>query len=140
MLYVNKFAEDIEKFNKMYKLPNNEDPRIRIGKFMSILSEELLEGADVMVKAHQNDPSWKVDMADWLGDIMVFCASEMRRYGIPIHETLNIIMDSNFSKLDENGNPIYDERGKVMKGPGYKKPEPTISKMLETGHYDGKLV
>ena len=140
MSYVKKFDSDVKKFNKMYKLSESEDPKVRIGKFMSIISEEVLEGADIMVKAHKDDPEWKTDMADWLGDIIVYCASELGRYQIPIGETLNIIMDSNFSKLDANGNPIYDERGKVMKGPDYKKPEPTLAKMLETGKYNGKLV
>lgn len=140
MQQISKFASDIEKFNKIYNLPCDEDPKTRIGKFLSIFQEEVLEGSDIMVKAHLGDPDWKVDMADWLGDMIVYCASEMRRYDIPIDETLNIIMDSNFSKLDPNGNPIHDDRGKVLKGPAYKKPEPTIKKMLQTGTYDGTLV
>ena len=43
---------------------------------------------------------------------------------------LAIIRQSNFSKLGADGKPIYDERGKVQKGPGYWKPEPKISEML----------
>jgi len=140
MSYINKFEADLQKFNKMYNLPNDEDPRTRLAKFQDILQEEVDEGHDIQAKLDQNDESWRTDMADWLGDVMVYCASEMIRYKIPVGETLNIIMDSNFSKLGEDGNPIHDERGKVMKGPGYKKPEPTLANMLETGKYDGKLV
>jgi hypothetical protein len=40
-------------------------------------------------------------------------------------------MESNFSKLDRNGEPIYDARGKVMKGPDYWKPEPKITEILK---------
>jgi hypothetical protein len=40
-------------------------------------------------------------------------------------------MDSNTSKLGADGKPIYDERGKVMKGPGYWKPEPAIKELIE---------
>lgn len=47
-------------------------------------------------------------------------------------EILDIIMQSNFSKLGEDGKPIYDERGKIMKGPGYWKPEPKIAEYLST--------
>ena len=72
-----------------------------------------------------------VDMADWLGDIQVFCASEMARYGLPIKDVLSIIKASNFSKLDVDGKPIYDANGKVQKGPGYWKPEPQIKALLE---------
>jgi hypothetical protein len=71
-----------------------------------------------------------VDLADWLGDIQVYCASEMAKYGIPITETKRIIMSSNFSKLDAKGQPIYDDEGKVQKGPMYWKPEPRIKAML----------
>ena len=39
-------------------------------------------------------------------------------------------MQSNFSKLGEDGQPVYDHRGKVMKGPGYWKPEPKIQELL----------
>jgi len=40
-------------------------------------------------------------------------------------------MESNMSKLGPDGKPIYDERGKVMKGPGYYKPEPAIKSYIE---------
>jgi predicted HAD superfamily Cof-like phosphohydrolase len=70
-------------------------------------------------------------LADLLGDIQVYCASEMRKFGLPQDDVLSIIMQSNFSKLGADGKPIYDERGKVQKGPGYWKPEPKISAMLE---------
>ena len=72
------------------------------------------------------------DLADWLGDIVVYCASEARRWGIPLNRVLNVIMESNFSKLDADGQPIYDERGKVMKGPNYWKPEPKIKEVLDS--------
>jgi predicted HAD superfamily Cof-like phosphohydrolase len=69
-------------------------------------------------------------LADLLGDIQVYCASEMAKFGLPLDQVLAIIMQSNFSKLGADGLPIYDERGKVMKGPGYWKPEPKIQAML----------
>ena len=43
-----------------------------------------------------------------------------------IDQVLVIIMQSNFSKLGADGKPIYDERGKVMKGPAIGNPEPKI--------------
>ncbi len=69
-------------------------------------------------------------LGDLLGDVQVYCASEMAKFGLPLDEVLAIIMQSNFSKLDADGKPIYDERGKVMKGPGYWKPEPKIQALL----------
>lgn len=54
----------------------------------------------------------------------------MAKFGIPLDETLEIIMQSNFSKMGADGKPIDDERGKLQKGPNYWKPEPRIAAML----------
>lgn len=70
------------------------------------------------------------DMADWLTDLQVYQASEMAKYGIPVKESQNIVMSSNFSKLGADGKPIYDGNGKVQKGPMYWKPEPQLEAML----------
>lgn len=80
---------------------------------------------------------FNVALADWLGDIIVYCASEMQRHGLDIEGVLSAIMESNFSKLGEDGKPIYDGRGKVMKGPNYVPPESNLYKLLylpTTGH------
>ena len=130
------FFEDIEKFNDMYKLPNNNEPtnleKERIINFANILQEELTEYEDIVAIENNNKQNEEtlVAMADWLGDIIVYCASEARRWGLPMEQILDIIMQSNFSKLGEDGKPIYDERGKVMKGPNYWKPEPKIRELL----------
>ena len=119
----------------------------RLTNFKHILTEELQEVNDIIMSLQTGfhvkkgevvapptaytEMDFLTDLADWLGDISVFCASEMIRYGIPVKETLAIIMSSNFSKLGANGDPIYDSRGKVQKGPGYWKPEPQLKVMLQ---------
>lgn len=50
---------------------------------------------------------------------------------IPLFDILYIIMESNFSKLDNNGNPIFDEYGKLLKGPNFIPPEPELEKFLK---------
>jgi len=67
------------------------------------------------MQPYTRDIELLVQIADLLGDIMVYCGSEMAKYGLPQGEILGIIMDSNFSKLGEDGKPIYDDRGKVQK-------------------------
>lgn len=138
---MNAFSEDIKRFNAMYALPGNDKPTLDIGvpvverlrAFKSILGEELDEIDDIVAAAEKGAPTLELltMLADLLGDIQVYCASEMRKFGLPQDEVLSIIMQSNFSKLGADGKPIYDERGKVQKGPGYWKPEPKISAMLE---------
>jgi predicted HAD superfamily Cof-like phosphohydrolase len=140
-----KFSLDkaIQDFNKMYKLDAPDVPALRassrtemiqlLNNFHRILDDELQEVYAVMRKVEANAEPLEVltDLADWLGDIMVYCASEMRKYGLRSNDILGIIMASNFSKLGLDGKPIYDERGKVLKGPGYWKPEPMIRRLLE---------
>lgn len=135
------FAKDIEKFNGIYKLPVNAKPTLDVGvpaaermtAFKDILIEEVHE-IDEIIAAQQagKDPLEVLTMlADLLGDIQVYCASEMAKFGLPLDQILAVIMQSNFSKLGADGLPIYDERGKVMKGPNYWKPEPKIRELLE---------
>ena len=131
-----EFIADIFKFHKMYWLPTPEYPRTdhlpvveRMRDFKRIMLEEVSEVDAIVATAGDNHMDDLTNLADWLGDMIVYAASEMMRYGIPIDKTLEIIMDSNFSKLDENGEPIY-VGGKVEKGPGYWKPEPKLKEML----------
>jgi predicted HAD superfamily Cof-like phosphohydrolase len=158
-LTVRSFESQILYFNGMYKLPVAPYPSVdtvakdvvkrnpdipnqkqallkRLSDFKSILQKELNEVDEIVAKlSGASGPYGEIDlltdMADWLGDIQVYCASEMIKYGISNTEVLKIIMASNFSKLGSNGEPIYDEEGKVLKGPGYWKPEPKIKAYLE---------
>jgi NTP pyrophosphatase (non-canonical NTP hydrolase) len=134
------FAQRIAAMNAMYKLPANDAPTLpfnvqeRLTKFKATLLDEVHE-IDEIVKLAQNGGSPAdilVALADLLGDVTVYCRSEALKYGLPLEEVLDIIMDSNESKLDENGNPIYDANGKFLKGPHYWKPEPKILALLES--------
>jgi predicted HAD superfamily Cof-like phosphohydrolase len=141
-----KFYRDIERFNALYRLPGNERPTLlgpeRVRSFHAILSEEVEEGLDLAKRYEElnngadplpRDAALDVltELSDWLGDLVVYCASEARRWGIALPEVLGVIMESNFSKLGADGQPIYDDRGKVMKGPNYWKPEPRLKAQLE---------
>lgn len=143
------FAMDIHKFNEMYKLPIAgipslaavENPIQRLKDFKVILLNEIDEVDDIIATLEEKDPQLRAidvltELADWLGDIQVYCASEMAKFGIPLNSTLGIIMQSNFSKLGADGKPIYDERGKVQKGPGYWKPEPRLKEMLQNEYFE----
>ena len=91
-----------------------------------------------MAKADTDEKKLEVmtDLSDWLGDMIVYCATEAGRWGIPIEGVLEIIMQSNASKLGADGLPIYDERAKVMKGPNYWKPEPKIREQLKLRNFE----
>ena len=135
------FITQIREMNQTYGQPVEDKPRLRedtavkLRRFKEILQDEVNEVDDI-IRAIEGDgvPSEVVltSIADWLGDIIVYCASEMVKYGLPPLAVLQIIMSSNFSKLGEDGKPILDASGqKFLKGPNYWKPEPMIEDMLK---------
>lgn len=140
------FQVAIQNFNRMYSLPvlpvpeisperfrNREQLIARLNAFRNILVEEIEEVEDLIAEVRHTDISdveILTDLADWLGDIQIYCASEMAKFGLDNDTVLGIIMDSNKSKLAADGSVITDERGKVMKGPDYWKPEPLIKKYI----------
>lgn len=143
---MSKFTEQIKQFNQMYGLPVAEVPSFpfkgagipdqfkkRLRAFKDILLEEIQEAEDIIYDIDAAVPPTQVltDLADWLGDIQVYCASEMAKFGLDNDVVLDIIMASNASKLGEDGKPIYDERGKVMKGPNYWRPEGQIQRYIQ---------
>jgi NTP pyrophosphatase (non-canonical NTP hydrolase) len=134
------FAHRIAAMNAMYKLPANERPALpadtaeRLVKFKATLLDEVHEIDEIVKLAKSGgDPmDISVAIADLLGDIVVYCRSEALKYGLPLEDVLNVIMDSNESKLGADGKPIYDANGKFLKGPNYWKPEPKIRALLES--------
>jgi NTP pyrophosphatase (non-canonical NTP hydrolase) len=133
-----KFAQRITAMNAMYRLPAHDKPTLpidaadRLRKFKATLLDEVNEIDEIIDAAERQAPALEtaVAIADVLGDIVVYCRSEALKYGIPLEDVLDIIMDSNESKLGSDGNPIYDANGKFLKGPNYWKPEPKIRDLL----------
>ena len=69
-----------------------------------------------------------LEVADALTDILYVTYGAGHAFGINLDKCFAEVQDSNMSKLGENGKPIYNEAGKVMKGPKYFKPN--LSKFL----------
>ena len=63
-----------------------------------------------------------LEVADALTDILYVTYGAGHAFGINLDKCFEEVQNSNMSKLDENGKPIYNESGKVMKGPNYFKP------------------
>jgi hypothetical protein len=132
------FAQRIAAMNAMYKLPANDRPMLpadvadRLVKFKATLMDEVHEIDEMKLsKDGAAGMDVAVAIADLLGDIIVYCRSEALKYGLPLEEVLDVIMDSNESKLGADGKPIYDANGKFLKGPNYWKPEPRIKALLQ---------
>ena len=90
---------------------------------ISLIKEELDELIEAMNKKDL------VEVADALTDILYVTYGAGHAFGINLDECFNEVQNSNMSKLDKDGKPIYNDKGKVMKGPNYFKPD--LSKYIK---------
>jgi predicted HAD superfamily Cof-like phosphohydrolase len=86
---------------------------------LSLIKEEL----DELKEAMKNKDL--LEVADALTDILYVTYGAGHAFGIDLDKCFDEVQNSNMSKLDDNGEPIYNEFGKVMKGPKYFKPDLT---------------
>jgi predicted HAD superfamily Cof-like phosphohydrolase len=84
---------------------------------IDLIKEELEELQEAM---KNND---LLEVADALTDILYVTYGAGHAFGIDLDKCFDEVQNSNMSKLGENGEPIYNESGKVMKGPNYFKPD-----------------
>ena len=89
---------------------------------LDLIREEL----DELTEAMKNKDL--LEVADALTDILYVTYGAWHALGINLDKCFDEVQNSNMSKLDENGKPIFNEFGKVMKGPNYFKPD--LSKFL----------
>ena len=83
---------------------------------LDLIKEELEELTEAM---NNKD---LLEVADALTDILYVTYGAGHAFGINLDKCFEEVQNSNMSKLGPNGKPIYNEQGKVMKGPGYFKP------------------
>ena len=84
---------------------------------LSLIKEELDELIEAMNKKDL------VEVADALTDILYVTYGAGHAFGINLDDCFEEVQNSNMSKLDKDGKPIYNDEGKVMKGPNYFKPD-----------------
>ena len=89
---------------------------------IDLIKEELAE----LIEAMKNKDL--LEVADALTDILYVTYGAGHSFGINLDKCFDEVQNSNMSKLDDNGKPIYNESGKVMKGPNYFKPN--LSKFI----------
>ena len=112
----------------------------RVKKFMQIFGQEIKEKAGFPnekitslryeliqeevseLKAALDSRNLK-EVADALTDILYVTYGAGHAFGIDLDKCFKEVQNSNMSKLGENGQPIYNEKGKVLKGPKYFKPD-----------------
>ena len=88
-----------------------------------LIKEELEELKEAL------DKKDLIEVADALTDILYVTYGAGHAFGINLDDCFEEVQQSNMSKLDSEGNPIYNDAGKVMKGPEYFKPN--LSKFIK---------
>ena len=124
---------NMSNFNKVKKFMNTYGQEIRdnasfpdkkiVQLRIDLIQEELNELKDAI---NNNDI---IEVADALTDILYVTYGAGHSFGINLDKCFNEVQDSNMSKLDENKQPIYNDSGKVMKGPNYFPPN--LKKIIE---------
>ena len=107
--FMTTFGQEVK--NKA-EFPNEKIVELR----KKLIDEEFNELKDAI---NEND---LIELADALTDILVVTYGAGVAFGIDLDKCFKEVHRSNMSKLSEDGKPIYNEFGKVMKGPNYFKP------------------
>jgi len=115
-LFMTTFGQEVK--NK----PNLSSEKINNLR-ISLINEELEEFKEAI---KNNDLKEAIDA---LTDILYVTYGAGHAFGVNLDECFNEVQRSNMSKLGEDGKPIYNEAGKVMKGPSYFKPD--LSKFIK---------
>ena len=113
----NKVKTFMETFGQEVKIkPSFSSDKINSLRF-DLIKEELEE---LKVAMESND---LLEVADALTDILYVTYGAGHAFGIDLDKCFEEVQSSNISKLDKSGKPIYNNAGKVMKGPDYFKPD-----------------
>ena len=124
-------TSSVKKFHESFKIGYNNSPVADLGKEKHKLRFDLMaeENNEYLEAADSGD---LVEVADALGDMLYILCGTIIEHGLQdkIDDVFNEIQRSNMSKLDEDGQPIFREDGKVLKGPNYF--QPNISKILNS--------
>ena len=113
---VKKFMQTFgQQIKEKAEFPDEKITKLRY----ELIEEELQELKEAIDKKDIKE------VADALTDILYVTYGAGHAFGINLDKCFQEVQNSNMSKLDQNGKPIYNEKGKVMKGPNYFKPDLT---------------
>ena len=107
--FMNTYGQEVKNTPKF---PDSKIVELRI----ALIQEELNELKEAI---NNNDI---IEVADALTDILYVTYGAGHSFGVDLDSCFNEVQNSNMSKLGDDGKPIYNESGKVMKGPNYFKP------------------
>jgi len=117
----------VKKFMETFGQEVKSSPSFSSEKINKLRYNLIKEELDEFKNALENDDL--LEAADALTDILYVTYGAGHAFGIDLDACFQEVQSSNMSKLGENGKPIYNDQGKVMKGPNYFKPD--LSKFIK---------
>ena len=108
-------------FMKTFGQEVKTKPSFSSDKINKLRIDLIKEELDELQEAIKNNDL--LEVADALTDILYVTYGAGHAFGVDLDKCFDEVQNSNMSKLGENGEPIYNESGKVMKGPNYFKPD-----------------
>ena len=108
-------------FMKTFGQEVKTSPSLSTDKINKLRIELIKEELEELTEAMKNNDL--LEVADALTDILYVTYGAGHAFGIDLDKCFDEVQNSNMSKLGENGKPIYNDSGKVMKGPKYFKPD-----------------
>jgi predicted HAD superfamily Cof-like phosphohydrolase len=108
-------------FMKTFGQEVKSKPSFSTNKINKLRIDLIKEELDELKEAMDNNDL--LEVADALTDILYVTYGAGHAFGIDLDKCFNEVQNSNMSKLGENGEPIYNDAGKVMKGPNYFRPD-----------------
>ncbi len=118
--------EKVRIFMKTYGQEVKDKAGLSDAKTNKLRIDLIKEELEELTEAMQDENL--LEVADALTDILYVTYGAGHAFGIDLDKCFEEVQNSNMSKLGEDGKPIYNEAGKVMKGPNYFKPD--LSKYL----------
>ena len=110
-------------FMKTFGQEVKDKPSFSTDKINKLRLDLIKEELNELIEAMNNKDL--LEVADALTDILYVTYGAGHAFGINLDKCFEEVQNSNMSKLDDNGKPIYNKHGKVMKGPNYFKPDLT---------------
>ena len=114
-------SSQAQEFRAAYKIMNTNSLETRIRQ-RNLITEEFKEFLEADGMLFRNNPEFPQNCLKELSDLVYVCYQYAANMGWDLDEAMFRVHQSNMSKLDEEGKPIYREDGKVLKGPNYKPP------------------
>ena len=120
-IHTTRLSSQAQEFREAYQISNSNQLQVR-SRQKNLITEEFKEFLEAEATLYLTSSKVKEDCLKELADLVYVCYQYAANMGWNLDEAMHRVHESNMSQLDEHGNPVLREDGKVLKGPNYKPP------------------